>query len=157
MTVQLINLSIIIFSGIAYLFAFMWVIKHWFSQPGRHTPAFVTVRVSALAAASVNLYSISEIASDAAYFFLESGDYWKALVFSAGFFGGMWAFSLLLFGLSFLVVGLLTPEKEQEQLAQNNMELALTHAVILIALAFVISPALVRVANGFIPFPETPF
>jgi hypothetical protein len=157
MTNQLFNLAIIVFSGIAYLFATMWVIKRWFGQDGMHTPAFITVRTAALVAASINLYGISEIASDAAYFFLESGNYWKAVSFSAAFFGSMWAASLVLIGASFLLVGLLTPEKERTQLEANNMELALSHAVILITLAFLISPALVRVANQFIPFPETPF
>lgn len=157
MSVHLSNLLMIALFGIAYLFAFMWVIKRWFTHPERQSPAFITVRIAALAAASINLYSIADISSDAAFFFLESGNYRSAFLFSAGFFSGMWIFSMLLVALSYLIVGLLTPEKELEQLADNNMELALTHGVILIALAFVISPALVRVANQFIPFPETPF
>lgn len=157
MTIQLFSLLIILFAGIAYLFATMWVIRRWFGQEGMHTPAFITVRTAALAAASINLYGISEIASDAAYLFLESDNYWKAVSFSAGFYGAMWAISLLLIGASFLLVGLLTPEKERTQLAKNNMELALSHAVILVTLAFLISPALVRVANQFVPFPKMPF
>jgi len=157
MSVHLSNLLLIVLFGIGYLFAFMWIIKRWFSHPERQSPAFITVRTAALIAASINLYSIADISSDAAFFFLESGNFRSALFYSAAFFSGMWVFSLLLFGLSYLIVGLLTPEKELEQLARNNMELALTHSVILIALAFVISPALVRVANQFIPFPDAPF
>lgn len=157
MSVHLSNLLMIALFGIIYLFAFKWVINRWFTHPDRQSPAFITVRTAALVAASINLYSIADISSDAAFFFLEAGNYRSALFFAAGFFSGMWVFSMLLVALSYLIVGLLTPEKELEQLARNNMELALTHGVILIALAFVISPALVRVANQFIPFPDAPF
>ena len=69
----------------------------------------------------------------------------------------MWIFSLVFFRLSFIVVGLLTPENEEDELMKNNIEIAAIHAIILIALSFVISPALIQIASEFIPYPKTPY
>jgi hypothetical protein len=46
---------------------------------------------------------------------------------------------------------------EKQALEANNMELALMHAIILITLSVIISPALMSIASEFIPYPKTPF
>jgi uncharacterized membrane protein YjfL (UPF0719 family) len=69
----------------------------------------------------------------------------------------MWIFSLVFFRFSFLITALLTKEKEEDELIKNNIELALIHAVILIALSYVIAPSLIQIASKFIPYPKLPF
>ena len=56
-----------------------------------------------------------------------------------------------------MVIGLLTPEKEEDELVKNNIELALIHSIILISLSFIIAPALTQIASEFIPYPKMPF
>lgn len=66
-------------------------------------------------------------------------------------------FSFILFHLSFLLIGFITPENENDELSKNNLEIAILHVIILISLTFIIAPALVKIAAEFIPYPEMPF
>jgi hypothetical protein len=145
--------------GLAYLFLFAKM-QHLFfqklSQPKKNH-AVLIVFIASLIAASINLIHISELTANAIRFFLKSDDYLTALLFSVSYFAGMWIFSLVFFRLSFIVVGLLTPENEEDELMKNNIEIAAIHAIILIALSFVISPALIQIASEFIPYPKMPF
>jgi hypothetical protein len=127
-----------------------------FSQTNKNH-AVLIVYVASLIAASINLIHISELTANANRFFLKSSNFVNSLVFSLSYFVGMWVFSLILFRLSFLVVGFLTPENEEDELMKNNVELALIHAIILVALSFVIAPALIQIASEFIPYPKMPF
>lgn len=156
---EIINLLSLLVLGLLYLFFFA-KIQHIFFKKFSQTNknhAVLIVFVASLIAASINLIHISELTANANRFFLKSGDFVNAIVFSLSYFAGMWVFSLILFRLSFLVVGLLTPENEEDELMKNNIELALIHAIILIALSFVIAPALIQIASEFIPYPKMPF
>ena len=156
---EIINLLSLLVLGLLYLFFFA-KIQHIFfkklSQTNKNH-AVLIVFVASLIAASINLIHISELTANANRFFLKSGDFVNAIVFSLSYFSGMWVFSLILFRLSFFVVGLLTPENEEDELMKNNVELALIHAIILIVLSFVIAPALIQIASEFIPYPKMPF
>jgi hypothetical protein len=156
---EIINLLSLLSLGLLYLFFFAKIQHRFFqnlSQPKKNN-AVMIVFVASLISASVNLVHIANLASDAVRFFLKAGSYGYSILFAFSFFAGMWVFSILLFRLSYLVVGLLTPEKENDELLKNNIELAIIHAVILISLSFVISPALVKIAAEFIPYPQIPF
>jgi hypothetical protein len=156
---EIINLFALLTLGLAYLFLFAKIQHRFFlplSQP-RKNNAVLIVFVASLISASINLVHIAELAADAMRFFLNSNNYGFCALFSIGFFAGMWVFSLILFRLSYLVVGYLTPEKENDELLKNNIEIALMHAVILISLSFIIGPALVNIASEFIPYPEMPY
>lgn len=159
MTKEIINLLILLILGLLYLFFFAKVQHRFFqhlSQPKKNN-AVLIVFVASLISASVNLVHIADLAADAVRFFLKAGNYGSSILFAVSFFAGMWIFSILLFRLSYLVVGFLTPEKEEDELLKNNIELAIIHAVILISLSFVIAPALVKIAAEFIPYPKMPF
>lgn len=156
---EIINLLVLLVLGLIYIFFFAKMQHIFFqklSQPKKNN-AVLIVFVASLIAASINLTHISDLTSDAVRFFLKTEDYIKALLFSVSYFAGMWIFSLVFFRLSFVVVGFLTPEKEEDELMKNNIELAVIHAVILIALSFVIAPALIQIASEFIPYPKMPF
>ena len=156
---EIINLFTLLALGLAYLFFFARVQHRFFlplSQP-RKNNAVLIVFVASLISASINLVHIADLAADAMRFFLSSDNYTSCALFAIGYFVGMWVFSLLLFRLSYLVVGFLTPEKENDELMKNNIEIALMHAVILISLSFIIGPALVKIAAEFIPYPEMPY
>jgi hypothetical protein len=56
-----------------------------------------------------------------------------------------------------LIVGFITPENEDDELIKNNIELAILHAVILISLAIMLAPALVKIEAQFIPYPKMPY
>jgi hypothetical protein len=157
MLFKLIDLILLAVFGIVYLYSFIQVVKMRFKGGEPHTPAFITVSTAALIAASINLYGIADITSDALNFFLNQRAYVMALLYSGAFFIGMWIFSLILFHIGFLIISTLTQADEMEALEANDMELALVHAVIMVTLAFVISPALVNIAGEFIPYPKVPF
>jgi hypothetical protein len=159
MKTEIINLLSLLVLGLLYLFFFAKIQHIYFqklSQPKKNH-AVLIVFVASLIAASINLIHISELTANANQFFLKSGEYISALIFSISYFVCMWIFSLLFFRLSFVVIGFLTPEKEEDELLKNNVELAVIHAVILIALSFVIAPALIQIASEFIPYPKMPF
>jgi hypothetical protein len=159
MQTEIISLFLLLILGLVYLFFFAKVQHRYFqhlSQPKKNN-AVLIVFIASLISASINLIHIADLAADAVRFFLKSDNYINALLFALAFFTGMWAFSNLLFRLSFLIVGLLTNEREDDELLKNNIELALIHAVILISLSFVIAPALVKIAAEFIPYPQIPF
>lgn len=156
---EIINLLTLLTLGLVYLYFFAKVQHQFFlplSQPKKNN-AVLTVFIASLISASINLVHIADLAADAMRFFLKNDNYTSCILFAIGYFTGMWIFSLLLFRLSYLVVGFLTPEKENDELLKNNIEIALIHAVILISLSFIIGPALVKIAAGFIPYPELPY
>jgi hypothetical protein len=156
---EILNLILLLALGIVYLFFFA-KIQHLFFQKFSQTNknnAMLIVFIASLISASINLIHIAELSTNANIFFLKMNDYVSALIYSLSYFASMWIFSLVLFRLSFLIVGLLTPEKEEDELIKNNIELALTHAIILVALSFVIAPALIQIASEFIPYPKMPF
>lgn len=156
---EIINLLALLTLGLAYLFFFAKVQHRFFlplSQP-RKNNAVLIVFVASLISASINLVHIADLAADAMRFFLTANNYGSCALFAIGYFVGMWVFSLILFRLSYLVVGFLTPEKENDELMKNNIEIALMHAVILISLSFIIGPALVKIVAEFIPYPEMPY
>ena len=66
--------------------------------------------------------------------------FWKSIIFKILF-----------------IIGNLTPENEVDELVKNNKEIAWLHAVIIIALTFVISPPLSKIATSLIPYPQMPF
>ena len=156
---EIINLLSLMVLGIIYLFYFAKVQHRFFqklSQPKKNT-AVLLVFVASLISASINLIHIADLAADAVRFFLKNDNYLSSLIFSICFFTGMWIFSIILFRISYLIVGLLTSEKEEDELIKNNIELAMIHTVILISLSFLIAPALVKIAAGFIPYPTIPY
>lgn len=156
---EILNLILLLALGIVYLFFFA-KIQHLFFQKFSQTNknnAILIVFIASLISASINLIHIAELTTNANIFFLKINDYTSALIYSLSYFGGMWFFSIVFFRLSFLVTGLLTKEKEEDELIKNNIELALIHAIILIALSFVIAPALIQIASEFIPYPKMPF
>jgi hypothetical protein len=153
------NLLILFSGSVIFLYLYARNQRRFFSNFDTiQRPIAVTLLLmSSLAAAAVNLVQMSEMAANANRFFLSSGSYGKAILYSLATFAGTWLVSLLLFRLSYLIVDLLTAEKEKDELMKNNVELALLHGIILITISFVVSPLLVKIASGFIPYPDLPF
>jgi Ca2+/Na+ antiporter len=158
MNTGLLNLLVLMVLGIGYMFGFIKLQQRFFakfSSPSKNQ-AVLIVFISSLLMAGINLYHIADLTNQAFSFFLVDGQFTNAITYAIGYFAGMWIFSLIFFRLSYLVVGMLTHENEDVELTKNNVELAWTHAVILIVLAFVIAPALINIASGFIPYPKFP-
>ena len=159
MQTEIIVLLMLLVYGIFYLFACYRVQQLYFRKYNLSdaNTAVLTLFLATLVSASVNLVHISDIAADALRFFIGNGTTVKGLFYCLGFFVGMWVFSLILFQLSFVLVGVMTRENETDELLKNNIGLAAVHAIILVSLSFIIAPALVKLASGFIPYPEMPF
>lgn len=159
MKTEIVNLSVLLIFGILYLILFAKVQEKYFVKFGNpNRPLAATLLLlGSIVAASINMIHIAELAAAANRFFIGQSEVLKMLLFSVCFFSGMWIFSFLLFHLSFLMVGFITTENENDELIKNNIEIALLHAIILISLTFIISPALVKIASEFIPYPEMPF
>jgi hypothetical protein len=159
MNKEIINLIILLSFGILYLFFFAKV-QHLFFKKYSQTNknhAILIIFIASLISASINLIHIAELTTNANLFFLQMGDYVNTIIYSLSYYAGMWIFSLVFFRFSFLITALLTKEKEEDELIKNNIELALIHAIILIALSFVIAPSLIQIASKFIPYPKLPF
>jgi hypothetical protein len=159
MYTEIIVLLMLLGYGILYMFMFYRVQQVYFKKFNLSdaNPAVITLFLSSLVSASVNLVHISDIAADALRFFIGAGFFQKGLMYCLFFFAGMWIFSFLLFQVSFVIIGMMTKENETDELIKNNLFLALVHSVILLSLSFIISPALVKLAAGLIPYPKMPF
>jgi hypothetical protein len=155
---NVINLLCLLILGIIYIFTFSKVQDLFFSKITKpKNQSSIILFIASIGSACVNLFHISAAASDALLFFLEHDNILKGILFATGFFAGAWIFSLLFFRLSFFIIGNLTPENEVDELVKNNKEIAWLHAVIIIALTFVISPPLSKIATSLIPYPQMPF
>ena len=159
MITTILNLVLIMILGIVYIFSYANVISNYLEKTIANTknPAMLILYFSAVLSAGVNLFHVSETASNAFVFFMEKSDYMKATLYSFGFVAGMWVFSFLFFLVSFFLVGVMTPKDEKYELGRGSYEMAGLHSVILIVLSFVIAPALISLASQFIPYPELPF
>jgi hypothetical protein len=153
-----INLICLLILGIIYIFTFAKVQNLFFSKISNpKNQATIVLYIASVTAACVNLFHISDAASDALMFFLEHDNILKGIFFATGFFLGAWVFSFVFFRLSFFIVGNLTQENEVDELIKNNKEISWLHAVIIVALTFVISPPLTKIATSLIPYPQMPF
>ena len=158
MNTGLMNLLVLMILGIVYMFGFTKLQQRFFAKFSNPTKnqAVLIVFVSSLLMAGINLYHIADLTNQAFTFFMGNNQVSNAITYAIGYFTGMWIFSLLFFRLSYLIVGRLTHEDEDVELTKNNMELAWTHAIIIIVLAFIIAPALINIAASFIPYPTIP-
>ena len=159
MKTEVINLVVLFVLGISYLVTYSKMQERYFKKFGFPNRPFAAtiVLLGTIIAASINLIHIAELVASANRFFLDQEAYSKLFLFAICFFSGMWIFSFILFHLSFLLIGFITPENENDELSKNNLEIAILHVVILISLTFIIAPALVKIAAEFIPYPEMPF
>ena len=158
MRIEILDLLILALLGILYLYTYARMKQFYMAKLSSHSnDAVRVIFLGGIAAAGVNLYHISDAASDAVMFFLKANDIIFALIYAFSFFLGIWAFSLLFFRFSFVFIAFLTRENEVEEIQKNNTEIAWLHIIILIALSFVIAPALVKIAVNFIPYPKMPF
>lgn len=156
---QTISLIILLLLGITYLYAFSKVQNRFLqhlSQP-RKNIAVMILFFSSLTAAAVNMIYAAGLSSDAITYFQKSSSFLNIIFFSISFFSISWVFSLALFRLSFLIVGFLTPESEDNELIKNNIELSILHAIILLSITIMLAPALVKIEAQFIPYPKIPF
>jgi hypothetical protein len=153
-----INLVILSILGIIYLLTFIRSKKRYLEKliGGNNRSTFILL-ISGLLSASINLYNITEAISDAIIYFVKIDYYLKAMTYAFSFTVSSWIFSMLLFKYSFFIVGLITEENEKNELINDNYRLALLHGVILTSLSLIISPAIVKIAISFIPYPNLPF
>ena len=158
MLIEWTDLGILTLLSILYLFSFARVQSIFFAKYLEEKNAAILIVFSAsLLAAGINLTHISETSSDAMRFLLSKDDGARAIGFSLLFFAGMWIFSYLLFRIAFLITGMLTPQAEMDELRDDNIEIALIHAIIILVLSFVLAPAMARIASHFVPYPTLPF
>ena len=153
-----VDLGTLTILSIFYLFSFARVQSNFFDKYlEEKNAAILIVFGSSLLAAGINLSHISDTSSDAMRFLLSQNDCARSFGFALAFFAGMWIFSYLLFRITFLITGFLTPESELNELRKNNIEIALVHAIIILVLSFVLAPAMTRIASHFVPYPTLPF
>jgi len=159
MTNEVLVLSMLLALGIIYVFTFYRVQYFFFRKfnIADANNAVLIIFISSLISSSINMVHIADIAADAFRYFIGTGSYLKGFLYCLAFFSATWIFSIVLFQVSFVIVGIMTRENEADELIKNNTFLALVHSVILLTLAFIISPALVKIAAGFILYPQMPF
>lgn len=159
MTEYYILIILLIFS-IAYLVAYgklldMEFIKNFNGRD--YSMAANIIKTASLASSAILLVHISQIAANANRFYLKSGIYGKALLFTFSLYVGTCIVSYLVYRVSYLIVSTLTTENEMESLRKNDIALSLYHTVILITISFILSPLLSRIASSYIPYPPLPF
>ena len=158
MIIQVLTLIAILILSTIYLFFFSRVQVRFFNSfnTNRNT-AINILYAGSLIGASVNMVVVADVSVDSIRYFLYNDDFLKAFYFSVFFYIGMWLFSLIVFHATFFLVSILTKENEKVELNKNNLEIAITHTIIIIGISFVIAPLLSSLASGLIPHPEIPF
>ncbi len=144
--------------GVIYLMSFTKVQTAYFNKLfANRTNAISILYLGSILAAGLVLFDITKSMTDAYNFFYERNDIGNAFLYLGLFFVGAWGFSIGLFHSSFWLVSMLTKENEKEELMNNNVEIALVHAAVLLILSLMIAPALSSFATSFIPYPVMPF
>lgn len=155
---ELINIFILLVLGTIYIVSFSKVISMYLNSfASTRNNAITALYVGCIAASGIILIDISKVMTDAFIFFYDQKIIGSAIGYTLLYFVGAWGFSIGFFFLSFYLTAFLTKENEKEALQNNNVELALVHATILIVLSFMVGPALSNWASSFIPYPELPF
>jgi hypothetical protein len=158
MTAEILNLLTLFLLGIAYLVImskFNIILTGKYMQE-KNTAGYL-LYAAVLIASAIYLVQTADIASESNRFFMRKGMYSSALLFSGIFFILSFLCSMILTMSSFFVSSMLTIKSEKEELANNNIELAIMHAVILISLALITHQGFATILTSYIPFPEMPY
>ena len=158
MTAEILNLLTLFLLGIAYLVImskFNIILTGKYMQE-KNTAGYL-LYAAVLIASAIYLVQTADIASESNRFFMRKGMYSSALLYSGIFFIFSFLCSMILTMSSFFVSSMLTIKSEKEELANNNIELAIMHAVILISLALITHQGFATILTSFIPFPEMPY
>lgn len=158
MTPELMNLVTLFLLGIAYLIIVsklnLVLTKKYFSA--KNTASYL-LYAAVLVAAAIYLVMTADIVSDSNRFFMRNGQFATALLYSVGFFALSLVSTVVLTLSSFMVSSMLTLASEKEALENNDIQLAIMHSIILIALAFITFKGVGNIMTSFIPFPDVPF
>lgn len=155
---EIINIALLIIFGVLYLTSFTKIQSMYFNKIWKvRSNAITILYLGSILSAGIVLIDISKSMNDAYSYFYDQDQFVNALFFLFLYFIGAWVFSLGLFHSSFILVSIITKENEQNELSNNNSELALVHAAIIILLSLVVAPTLAQLASSFIPYPELPF
>ena len=158
MTAEILNLLTLFLLGIAYLVImskFNIILTGKYMQE-KNTAGYL-LYAAVLIASAIYLVQTADIASESNRFFMRKGMYSSALLYSGIFFILSFLCSMILTMSSFFVSSMLTIKSEKEELANNNIELAIMHAVILISLALITHQGFATILTSYIPFPEMPY
>ncbi len=158
MTAEILNLLTLFLLGIAYLVImskFNIILTGKYMQE-KNTAGYL-LYAAVLIASAIYLVQTADIASESNRFFMRKGMYSSALLYSGIFFVLSFLCSMILTMSSFFVSSMLTIKSEKEELASNNIELAIMHAVILISLALITHQGFSTILTSYIPFPEMPY
>lgn len=158
MTAEILNLLTLFLLGIAYLVImskFNIILTDKYMQK-KNTAGYL-LYAAVLTASAIYLVQTADIASESNRFFMRKGMYSSALMYSGIFFILSFLCSMILTMSSFFVSSMLTIKSEKEELANNNIELAIMHAVILISLALITHQGFATILSSYIPFPEMPY
>lgn len=155
---ELLNVLLLVLLGVVYLMSFTKIQEAYFNKlTTTRTNAISILYISSILAAGLVLFDISKTMTDAYNYFYDKDDFGSAFLYLGLYFVGAWVFSFGLFRSSFFLVSRLTKEDEKSELMNNNIELALVHAAVLLILSLMVAPALSSFAGSFIPYPELPF
>ncbi len=158
MTAEILNLVTLFILGIAYL---VLMSKFNITLTGRfikekNTAGYI-LYASVLIASAIYLVQTADIASSANRYFMRTSLYSSALLYSCAFFILSLICSILLILSSFFVSSMLTAESEKDELANNNIELAIMHGVILISLALITHQGFSTIMTSYIPYQDMPY
>lgn len=158
MTAEILNLVTLFILGIAYLVLMskfnITLTRRFIKQ--KNTAGYI-LYASVLIASAIYLVQTADIASSANRYFMRTDLYSSALLYSCAFFILSFICSILLILSSFFVSSMLTPESEKDELANNNIELAIMHGVILISLALITHQGFSTIMTSFIPYQDMPY
>jgi hypothetical protein len=155
---EIINLILLIVLGILYLTSYTKIqIRYFNNIYTARNNAITIIYLASVFSSGLILLDISKVMSDAFSFYYSSHNLTNGILFIGLYFILAWGVSFGLFHTSFKMVSLLTKEKEKEELKNNNVELALIHACILIILSLIIASPLSQFCASLIEYPELPF
>lgn len=153
----ILNFSILFLLGISYLIIFSkfnTILTGKFLK-NKNVAGFI-LYASILITSAIYLTETAELCAQANRFFMRNGEYFNAIMYSSVFFIACLLSAVLLTYSSFYVTSMITSVSEKEELANNNIELAIIHAIVLITLALITKKEFQYIISKFIPFPEIP-
>jgi hypothetical protein len=154
---ELMNLIVVLVISIIYMMAAIKVLLPFFQGVSNPmTNATILLFAGVLFGFGLTLHHFSDVASSALHYYSSKQQMMTGVGYWILFASMAFAFSFLVFHLSFQLIGFVTKENEKAELARNNFQLAGIHMVVFIILCIVVTKPLSDLANTLVNYPKFP-
>jgi hypothetical protein len=155
MSNELLNLIISVAFSFLYLAAAMFVLNPFFDKISKpKTQASGLLFVGVMFGFGLTLYHFSDISTSALYYYSSQHKLLTGIWYSVLFGVMAFVFSLIVFHITYYLIGSITHENEKAELARNNFYIAALHAAIFILICIIVTKPLTDLANTMVSYPK---